>query len=127
MRYVLSVLMMLTTLVAFFAFRRFVRLKCIARDRPKHLERANSQFSRVVVFSRDPHFALDMSTAKVISDTETSAPLYGFYEFTRIVRNELGEYFILKSTPGDKAFVKHVSQETARLVLKARYLPPKGL
>ncbi|MGJ7535973.1 MULTISPECIES: hypothetical protein [unclassified Variovorax] len=124
MAYVLLALMLLIAVAATAALKKALRLKLIARDRPKHLDRANAQFSRVVIASRDPHFALDVSTAEVMSDSETSAPRYGAYRFTRIVRNEFGEYFMLKSTPGSEAFVKHVSQEAARVILKSRYLPP---
>lgn len=124
MAYVFLALFLLITAAATVALNRAVRFRLIARDRPKHLDRANAQFSRVVIASQDPRFALDMSTAEVMSESETSAPRYGIYKFTRIVRNEFGEYFMLMSMPGREAFAKHVSHEAARVVLKARYVAP---
>ena len=44
----------------------------------------------------------------------------------RILRNPPGEYFLWMWNSGGQRYVKHVSQVTARVVLKGKYIPPRG-
>lgn len=125
MALLLTVLMMLMA-VAAAGFLLSMVLRNSQKDRSRSLERADAQFSRVVVASTDPRLSLDAPAAEVMSESETHSRYHGSYTFTRIVRNEFGEYFMLKSTAGSEPFVKHVSQDVARTILKAAYRAPDG-
>jgi hypothetical protein len=87
---------------------------------------AYAQFKSVAIHSENPRYAFSGATAQVISEYETVSRSDGavtFYSCTRHARNQFGEYFLFKS--GEPApYVKHMSHEMARVVLKTKYLQP---
>jgi hypothetical protein len=89
-------------------------------------ERAVEELKAVRVASADAQLALDASSAEVIDQSETVQHDEGqvsAYYLTQIVRNPEGEYFLLKTTDR-RPYAKHLPQDRAKHVLKAKYRPP---
>jgi hypothetical protein len=89
---------------------------------------ARALLLEVRVPSDDPRWALNAGEAEVMDESESHPnrqPDEDHYFLTQIVRNPHGEYFLLKTTGvGGRPFVKLLSQDRAKLLLKARYRPP---
>jgi hypothetical protein len=89
-------------------------------------ERAVQDLKAVRVSSANARLALDAAVAEVMDQSETvqhdEGRVSAFY-LTQIVRNPEGEYFLLKTTD-KRPYVKHLPQERAKFVLKAKYRPP---
>ena len=86
------------------------------------------QFQQVQVTANDPRFALNGNSAEVILDMENRTRTEGtvaHFSVTRYVRNEYGEYFALISTEA-APYVKHMSHQAAKQVLKSKYRPPSN-
>lgn len=84
------------------------------------------QLKSVQVSSAEERLILDASLAEVVEQSENVVQDEGqisVYYLTQIVRNSQGEYFLLKTTDG-RPYIKHLSQERARVVLKAKYRSP---
>jgi len=89
-------------------------------------EQAVLDLKTVRVSSTAEKLVLDATAAEVVEQSENVVQDEGrisAYYLTQIVRNSDGEYFLLKTTDG-RPYVKHLSQERARVVLKAKYKSP---
>jgi hypothetical protein len=72
---------------------------------------------------------LGLGECEVVQESEAvgrvrNGPIYS-YTLTRFLRNPNGEYFMFKSTPSGP-YVKAVSGEVARAVLKGKFVEPRG-
>jgi hypothetical protein len=89
-------------------------------------EQAIQQFSLVEIASSNPAFAVRGAAAEIVHEQESVSRtngMIGHYSLTRYVRNQHGEHYMLISTEG-KPFVKHVTHEAAKAVLKSKYRAP---
>jgi hypothetical protein len=89
-------------------------------------EQAECDLKAVHVSSAVEKLVLDATSAEVVEQSENvvqdEGQIFAYY-LTQVVRNAQGEYFLLKTTDG-RPYVKHLSQERARVVLKAKYKAP---
>lgn len=117
-------------LVAVIGGLLFLLLHTRSREDRQYLaarrERAIQQFSLVEIASSNPAFAVRGATAETVHEQESVSRtdgMTGHYSLTRYVRNQHGEHYMLISTEG-KPFVKHVTHEAAKAVLKSKYRAP---
>jgi hypothetical protein len=107
-------------------FPDILKLQLIGTQVEELRRNARAQLREVKVTSQILALALDGSTAEVITESENMVQQEGtveWYYLTQIVRNESGEYFLLKTT--DKLpFIKYLSHSRAKLVLKGKYQTP---
>ncbi|WP_431099761.1 hypothetical protein [Roseateles noduli] len=89
---------------------------------------AEAQYRAHRVSSNDPRYCVDPDTATIVVDDE----VYGrsqpsqtwYYRVEHIVRNPSGEYFKIIYGTSDILRCSHIAHRVAKIVLKARYLPP---
>ena len=97
------------------------------RSSSKHLDALRTaavvQLKSVHVKSATKELELLAAQAQVMDQSETvqedEGKIYSYY-LTQIVRNEAGEYFLLKTTDS-RPYVKHLPQARAKVVLKSKY------
>jgi hypothetical protein len=85
------------------------------------------QFKQINVVVTAPTFSVNGATAEVVHDDVSIVRHKGErprYTFMRFVRNEHGEYFMFLSTEATP-FVKHISHQAAKAVLKSKYRSPQ--
>ena len=75
-------------------------------------------------YSVDGISAMTVERTEAISSTDNGQVVT--FSATRFLRNPFGEYFMWVWRSGGKPYVKHVSQVNARVVLKRKYIPPRG-
>jgi hypothetical protein len=107
-------------------FPAILKLQLIGARVEELRRNARAQLREVKVTSQTLTLVLDGNTAEVVTESENTVQQEGtveWYYLTQIVRNESGEYFLLKTT--DKLpFIKHLSHPRAKLVLKGKYQTP---
>ncbi len=87
---------------------------------------ARQAFDSARVESTDPKLVFNGKTATIVKVEEPANPYRertAWFTLTIFARNELGEYFMFKSTR-PKSLIKHMPHSLARQVLKADYVPP---
>jgi hypothetical protein len=108
------------------ALAGLTKIKFISERVAELRKQAREQLRSVKVSSGSQSHALDAATAEVVSESENVVQQEGtveWYYLTQVVRNEAGEYFLLKTTD-TSPFIKHLAQSRAKLVLKDKYKAP---
>ncbi|MFN9708599.1 MAG: hypothetical protein ACK53K_03860 [Burkholderiales bacterium] len=87
---------------------------------------ANEQFRNLHVSSNMESLVFDGAEAEIVSEEEhfeatPNGKAFISYSITRYAMNRAGEYFMFKSNIGSKPFLKHLSRDRAKLVLKDKY------
>ena len=98
-------------------------------DEPKLTQcrlEADEQFRRLHISSNMESLIFNGSDAEIVSEEEhfeatPNGKAFIGYSITRYAMNQAGEYFMFRSNIGSKPFIKHLSRDRAKLVLKDKY------
>ena len=82
---------------------------------------AHAQFQSYQALSHTGEVVLDGATADVLHSGETHSRNGDNYVLTLFVVTPQGRYFLFKSNESGKPFVRELTAERARLVLKRRF------
>lgn len=93
------------------------------------LSAAELEFRRIRVESDHPKFRLSGRSAQILKRVEHAAGQEASQVPEEVsihyhVRNPHGEYFFIIIRSDEPPFIKHMSQQSAKAVLRDRYIPP---
>lgn len=113
--------------IAFFFIIRYA----LKREREmlhewRHLELdALRKFNVTSGDARYAFFGQEIETMSRVEERRSPDGVLSSLTVTRILRNEVGEYFYWLWRSDDAPFVKSIPPSNAKLLLKKRYIPPQ--